>query len=130
MSECMSDFSQRRRTHLWHDVFRTDRLGNHPSLAWLAGLEASIVCQFAMRRLHRNMSGENQSAPSFAAEPAECGRAKAILAGEIGIQDFRHHGQPTRFISSRMQGRAGASKTASTRARQARRSCLWMDKNT
>src|SRR5215471_15958254 len=80
MFERLPDLSQRRRAHLWDDVFGSHWLGHYTAFARFAGLETSLIRELALRRLHRDLPGENQSAPSFAPKPPQRGE------GETGFR--------------------------------------------
>ena len=64
-------YQERRRPHLRHDLPGADRLGHHAALARAAGLEASVGCVVALRRVHGGLPGEDRSASSPAAQPPQ-----------------------------------------------------------
>src|SRR4051812_22489213 len=95
--ECLPDIPQCRRSYLRNNLFGTDRFSHYAALSRVAGLETSLQCELLMRRLHRNLSGKNQSASSSVAEPQERRGSAAIVERAFCVSLFRGDCQPPVF---------------------------------
>src|SRR5439155_11439684 len=105
MFECLPDLPQCWRTYLRNNLLRSDRFGHYAALSRVAGLETSFQCEFLVRRLHGNLSGENQPPSSSVAESQKrCGSA-AILERTASFPLLRSGRQSAVYLSMGRQSR-------------------------
>ena len=102
--ERLPDLPQRRRPHLRNDLSGSDWLGDHAASARTSELEASLLRVFPLRRLHRDMPGQDRFASPPPAEPSQCdGRSD-----RSGGRNLRS--KASRFLMNRPKLFALASK--------------------
>ena len=92
--ERVPDFQKRRRAQLRHHLSRPDWLGHHSASARASGLETFVAGLVPVRRLHRNLSRQNQFASSFVAQPAQRGAHASSLPGKTYPDRFCAHDAP------------------------------------